>query len=29
MPPIFNSPIYTATMEEEAPGPYPYRLLQV
>lgn len=29
MPPSFSSPIYSAVMEEESPGPYPYRLLQV
>ncbi|XP_065207824.1 neural-cadherin isoform X2 [Planococcus citri] len=29
MPPIFSSPIYSAVMEEESPGPYPYRLLEV
>ncbi|KAJ9597441.1 hypothetical protein L9F63_011698, partial [Diploptera punctata] len=29
LPPVFNSTLYTAVMEEEFTGPHPYRLLQV
>jgi hypothetical protein len=29
LPPIFNSTLYTAVMEEEFAGPHPYPLLQV
>ena len=29
MPPIFSEPVYSAVMEEESQGPYPYRLLEV
>jgi hypothetical protein len=29
MPPVFNTSLYPAIMEEELPGPYPHSLLKV